>query len=68
MKFIVTCKYCNHRITKEYYSKVSAENSNCEKCNSSSYVVAKEYSKVIIDTYEGSPPFPEKKTNYDDYL
>ena len=59
MEIEFTCLYCDHKFIKTYYSSSDVSLEKCPKCGDKN-LKAKDVKKDKIDTYDGSPPFPEK--------
>lgn len=55
----IECQYCGYKTTKVIYNQKSLENETCIKCKDSNLII-KDLSKARIDTYQGTPAFPEK--------
>ena len=59
MKVQFTCRYCNYKWREDVYSGV-VSNKKCEKCCDTNLEVV-ELDKYRIDSYQGCPPFEDKK-------
>jgi Zn finger protein HypA/HybF involved in hydrogenase expression len=60
-KFELTCWYCNFSWETNYIGK---DDSQCSKCKDTNIKVV-DLQRTKIDTYEGSPDFPDDKKNWD---
>lgn len=70
MKLELTCKYCNYKVIKDYYSKSFATGDKCDRCGDS-HLIIKDLEKSKIDQYKDSPAFSDtekEKDDYEDYL
>ena len=59
MDVVINCQYCGYKTVKVIYNQKSLEDEICSKCGDRNLVI-KELSKTKIDSYAGSPAFPEK--------
>jgi Zn finger protein HypA/HybF involved in hydrogenase expression len=62
-----TCTYCDHKFVREFLTSALVKMQKCPGCGDS-HLKIQEKSEVKIDTYAGSPPFPEEEDDYDTYL
>ncbi len=61
MELFFICKYCDNKWNDRLYNEMSISRQKCGKCDSSDLKVTKK-EEAFIDTYAGSPAFPEKET------
>ena len=71
MNFVIICLYCDHKETRQYFSKSMVKGDKCSRCGDKNLKV-KEESSTKIDTYIGCPEFPDTESKdddkYDNYL
>jgi hypothetical protein len=59
MRIFFNCTYCDLKWEENVYSQGSIQEKKCLRCGDSK-LKYKDAKDIIIDTYAGCPPFPEK--------
>lgn len=66
MIYKLTCKYCGHSWEAFSYNIAALKEKKCTRCDDR-HIRIQEIDDTKIDTYVGSPPFPKKKVEENEY-
>jgi hypothetical protein len=70
MRLHLTCRYCNNKFEKDFYSRSQVKYIRCTICNDKNLDIKNIDSIEKIDQYKDDPKFTKEEDNddYDGYL